>query len=131
MPVSLIQLPALSWSAEQQMLVSLSPLYLPAGRQVTDWSTFTLTIRSDPLYPRTGSDIPAALIADPVADGWPVATTAVGSIVNGVVTFSVTVPTLAGVQAYAVDVVASGGTAGRVQLVKPRWLTVTPTLLSP
>lgn len=128
----LIREPALEWAADQLMTVRLSPLTLPSGRVLADFSAFTLTIRADPLWssetkgrPR-GSATIAADTADPVGDGWPVVLTATGANVGGVVTFSFDAPAAAGRKRYALDVVGSLAGGGDVQLVYSTWLTVLP-----
>lgn len=133
MPVTLITRPALLWPAREvrTVKVTVTPRALLA---LSDYGTLTLTVRTDPLWDadkggRSGADKLAANWADPVADSWAVATSAVGTVAGSIVTFAVTVPGGAGAERYAFDVVAEGGTAGRVQIRDPQWLTVTPTLL--
>ncbi len=124
--------PTYRWPALQTETVWLA-VTVRAGLALADYGTITLTIRSDPLWPRTGPDRAAVGDADPVADGWPVSASAVGTVDGAALTptvvFTVTVPSGAGYRRYALDVVAAGGIAGRVQLVDSTWLTVTPSLL--
>lgn len=128
MAASLIaETPVLSWPAGQDQTVKVTPT-LPSGRALADWSSFVLTVREDPLYPRAGAAAAAAAAADPHADGWAVEVTAAGSAAAGVVTFTLTVPDAAGFRRYALDVWAVGGTPGDVQLVAATWLTVTPSV---
>jgi hypothetical protein len=122
--------PALSWAAAQTQTVRVS-LTPRDGLALTDYGTFTLTVRADPEYPRTGAALAAVDRADPLADGWAVSTSAEGAIDDDVIEFEVTVPSEAGRRRYALDVVAEGGDAGRVQVVEATWLTVLPTLRSP
>ena len=121
--------PRLSWPALQTHTLRLA-VTVRAGFSLTDYGTFTLTIRADPLWPRTGADRVAADVADPVGDGWAVSTTATGTIDGSDVLFTVTVPSASGEKRYALDAVATGGVAGRVELVPTTWLTVTPSLLA-
>lgn len=53
---------------------------------------------------------------------------AAGAVDGSVVEFTVAVPAGAGFRRYAIDVVAAGGAAGRVQVFPATWLTVRPTL---
>ncbi len=131
MPSQIREAPVLSWPALQTQTVRVE-CTLRSGLSLTDYGTITLTVRADPLWDsdrngRSGSDQYKA--TDPRADGWPVSATAVGAVADATtLAFSVTVPAGAGFRRYAVDVVAAGGIAGRVQLVPATWLTVTPTL---
>lgn len=132
MPASLIaETPVLTWSAlgDQEVTVTLTPR---DGTGLDDYGTFTLTIREDPEWPRSGPDKAAAASADPLADGWPVAAsdTSTAGALDTEVNFTITVPEGAGYRRYAVDCVADGGSVGRVQVVRPIWLTVGPTLLA-
>ena len=126
---SLIQdyAPPLKWAAAQTQTVRVTPT-LPSGRALGDWTTFTLTIRADPEFPRSAAEQAEAGAADPITDGWAVSTSAEGTVSGSTISFTVTIPSSAGYRRYAVDVVATGGVAGRVQLVVPYWLTVLPTL---
>ena len=123
---SLIREPALEWAGGQDITLRLSPLTLPAGRTLDDFSTFALTIRADPAYPRSGSSAVAARTADPLGDGWPVAVSAVGQVVAGVVTFSFVTPSLAGRSRFALDVWGELDGGGEIQLVPTTWLTILP-----
>ncbi len=134
MPPLIREAPVLSWPALQTHTVRVG-CTLREGLSLTDYGTITLTVREDPLWDadrneRGGADKNKA--TDPRADGWPVSTTAVGApdplALTPTVAFTLTVPTGAGYRRYALDVVANGGVAGRVELVNATWLTVTPTL---
>ena len=125
MPSPLIQYPALEWAAGQAMAVSLTPIALPAGRTVADFSGFTLTIRADPSWPRSDMAAAQKASADPIAEGWSVAVTSAGAVTNSVPVFRFTSPSGAGTERYALDVfgtLADG--SGEVQLYKCRWLSV-------
>ncbi len=117
----------LRWAAGQTQTIKVTPT-LPAARALADWAAFTLTIRADPSFPRSGVTKAAAEEADPIADGWAVSTSATGTVSGETIYFTVTVPSAAGLRRYAIDVVATGGTAGLVQLFSPAWLTVLPAL---
>lgn len=121
---SLIVEPALKWAAGQATVLSITPLTLPVGRSVTDFSTFTLTIRQDPLWPRTGDALANRPTADPIAQSWPVVLTAAGTLVSSVPTFEFTVPSGAGIERYSLDVWGTLSAGGEVQLVRATWLTV-------
>ena len=121
--------PVLSWAAGQEMAVQVS--FTPrSGLTVSDYGTLTLTVREDPEWPREGEAVGEARQADPLNDGWESAASGTATATTSPVSISVTMPSGAGWRRYCVDVVADGGTAGRVQLVSPTWLTVTPTLLT-
>lgn len=119
----LIREPALEWAAGQSMRVQLSPLTLPAGRVLGDFTSFALAIRADPLWPRVGTAKTDADSADPLGDGWPLVASATGAVVSGVVTFDVTAPLETGVKRYALDAWGTLSGGGSVQLVRATWLT--------
>src|SRR5690348_10692552 len=121
---SLIREPALEWAAGQTMVVTLDPLTLPDGRAVTDFATFTLKVREDPSWPRSGQTLARAGEADPIADGWAVAVTSTGSL-NGddVPEFTFVMPSGAGIKRYAVDAWGTLSGGAEVQLVRATWLT--------
>lgn len=116
-------IPVLDWPSGQAQTVQVTPT-LRAGRTLADWASFVLTIRSDPLWPRTGIALAERAFADPDADGWPLALTVTGTVSGSVVNFVFAVPTPAGYQRYAIDVWAVGGADGDVQFVPPTLLTV-------
>lgn len=133
MPTPLIRdaSPPLVWDALQDQTVRV-PLTPRDTLTLADYGTFTLTIRQDPEWPRKGSAQADLATADPIADGWEVAATgtATAAAEDEEVELAVTVPADPGERRYALDVVASGGTAGRVQVVRSTWLTVVSTLKS-
>lgn len=118
-----------SWPANQKQQITLSPITLPIGRTLADFATFILTIRTDPLFPRSGTDLNAVI--SPEADGWTVATTASGSVVGATVVFDFNVPTLPGQRRYVFDARAEGGTGGPVALIPATWLSVSPRVGTP
>lgn len=120
----ILDTPVLRWAAGARRTVRLSPLTLPAGRTLSDFSGYTLTIRADPLFPRDGSALAAAAAADPRGDGWAVAATVAGAVVAGVVQFEATAPADAGERRYALDVWAALAAGGETELVPATWLTV-------
>lgn len=124
MPTSLIAEPPLSYPAAQKTTFRVTPT-LPAGRALSDWTTWTCTIREDPDWPRAGSEKAEALAADPVGDGWAVSASASGSVSGSVVIFTITLPSGAGERRYAIDFVGTGGTPGRVPIYRCTWLTLT------
>jgi hypothetical protein len=126
---ALVTEPALQWTAGQAMTVRVTPLTLPVGRQLTDFVTWTLTIRQDPSWPRTGPGSAGPLAntrntADPIAENWTIAVQAIGTLVNSVPTFTFTTPSQAGVERYAVDVFGTLAAGGDVQVVPCTWLTI-------
>ncbi len=121
---SLIREPARECGAGETITYTVSPLTLPTGRVVGDFSGFTFTIREDPLWPRTGADAAAAPKARPKNDGWAEAVTAAGTLVNSVPVFEFTTPTGAGERRYAYDVWGQLTAGGETQLVRARWLTL-------
>ncbi|VTR93196.1 unnamed protein product [Gemmata massiliana] len=133
MPPLIREAPIYRWPALQAQTVRVE-CALRAGLSLSDYGTFTLTVRQDPEWPRSGPARPAVDAANPRSDGWSISTSSVGAIdasaTNPTVVFTVTVPAAPGYRRYALDVVASGGIAGRVQLVDSTWLTVIPTLLA-
>ncbi|AMV27580.1 hypothetical protein VT84_24475 [Gemmata sp. SH-PL17] len=132
MPPLIREAPAYRWPALQTQTVRVE-CTLRAGLSLSDYGTVTLTVRQDPEWPRSGPARTAVDAANPRSDGWPIAAFAVGAIdagaTNPTIVFTVTVPAVPGYRRYALDVVASGGIAGRVQLVDTTWLTVVPSLL--
>lgn len=105
----------------------VSPITLSSGRTLADWASFTLTVRADPRWPRTGADAAAKAIAnlDPDADGWAVAATITGTVVGSTLEFDVPADTVAaGVNRYSYDVYGVGGTAGNSPLVVATWVNV-------
>jgi hypothetical protein len=110
--------------AGQTTTVSLSPLTLPTGRLVTDFTSFALVVREDPEWPRTGAAKAAAVSADPLGDGWEIAVTAEGELDDDVPVFTFVAPDGAGERRYAFDAwgFLSGGE--EIQLVESTWLTV-------
>lgn len=109
--------------------VVVSPITLASGRTLADWSSFVLTARADPRWPRKGSDASAASTAvlDPAGDGWPEAASVAGAVVGSTLEFDVAAYTFApGAKRYAFDVYGIGGTAGDSPLVTATWLTVLP-----
>ncbi len=117
--------PKLEWPAGQRQVVSV-PVTLSSGNVLTDFATFTLTVREDPGFPRTGASLNDNL--DPHGDGWASAASASGTASGSTLTFVVTVPSSPGRKRYSLDVWAIGGTAGPVQLVNSTWLTVLPAV---
>lgn len=118
-----VGIPPLKWAAGQTMVVSLSPLTLPAGRVLGDFSAWTLTVREDPKWPRSGATEAARDAADPIADGWAVALTATGTVVDGAATFAFTMVAGAGYRRYSIDAWGALSAGGEIQVVEPLWLT--------
>ncbi len=116
--------PVLSWSATQKSRVVLSPITLPAGRTLADFDAFTLTIREDPKFPRTGAAVSDNI--NPLGDGWAVSVTSSGAVVGSTLVFDFASPSAPGYRRYSMDVRATGGTAGPVSLLRSTWLTVLP-----
>lgn len=132
MPGAIRETPALAWPAGQGQTVRLA-LTLRAGLTLADYGSLTLTVRRDPEWPRKGSPASDSALAALDPSAWSAALTAVGAADDAAQTptavFELVVPAAPGFRRYALDVVAGGGPAGRVQLVTPTWLTVTPSLL--
>lgn len=128
-PLLIRETPSLVWDASEDHTVRLA-LTPRAALDLSDYGTFTLTIREDPDYPRTGAARATVSAADPINDGWAVAATgtATAAALDTTVDIDVTVPDGAGDHRYCVDVTASGGTAGRVTVFRTTWLSVAPTL---
>lgn len=123
MLVSTIQEPALVLTSGATYTLRVSPLRLASGRLLADYSGFVLTVRTDPLWPRSGASLYAKPQADPIADAWPVAVQVSGALVNSVPTFTFTMPSAAGIELYALDVWAGLSGGGSVPLVNSRWVT--------
>lgn len=127
MPTPLIRdpvgIPPLRLVSGGAYVVSLSPLTLPAGRVVADFSGWTLTVREDPDWPRSGATEAARDAADPKGDGWAVVLTVTGTVVDGVVTFALTMVAPAGYRRYSVDAWGALSAGGEIQVVEPLWLT--------
>lgn len=125
MPTSLIRYPALEIPAGQYTTIRLTPLTLPTGRVVTDFSSFTLKLREDPDWPRSGQTEADRYKADPIADGWPVVVTATGTLDDDdvpVVSFDMVDG--AGELRYAYDAWGTLAAGGKpVQLVRATWVT--------
>ena len=130
MPSLIRESPVLEWAAAQAMVVSLSPLALPSGRTLSDFSAYTLAIRQDPAWPRSGPKATTADSADPLGDGWAPAVSVSGTVSEGVVSFSFVAPEAAGRRRYAVDVWGTLAAGGEVQLFKATWLTVLPRVVA-
>lgn len=102
---------------------------LRAGLDTDDYGTITLTIRSDPSYPRDRYKLALLPFVEP--SEWPEVDSVEGEWMVGetsTVEFEIVGPDLSGANRYVYDVVAEGGVAGRVELVKPSWLSVLPSL---
>lgn len=115
----------ITWQAGASMRPTLTVddgLTLPAGRSLSSWDSYVLTIREDPLWPRTGADITAPV--NPAADGWETTLTADGTVVSSSVSFPLTVPSSAGKKRYVFDIWGIGG-VGDYPLVRSTYLTVT------
>ena len=129
MIASLVKEPALSWAIGQNMTVFVTPLTLPVGRALTDFASFTLTIRQDPLWPRTGANQATRNTADPIGENWLAVVTSTGSLTippggtSQVPTFNFAMPNVAGLERYAVDVWGALNAGGLIQLVVATWLT--------
>jgi hypothetical protein len=117
--------PTISWPADQVTRLTLT-VTLPAGRALTDWASFLLTIREDPEYPRAGTTKATATSADPVGDEWASSLTASGTVATATtITFDFAVPSSPGYRRYRLDIWALDGTADDVPLFPSTWLTVT------
>lgn len=127
MIAALVREPALVWTVGQSMSVYVTPLTLPVGRQLSDFASYTLTVRQDPLWSRQSPALRAS--ADPIGEGWPVAVTAAGALAvppggtSPVPAFNFVMPALAGTERYAVDVFGALNSGGLIQLVPATWLT--------
>lgn len=116
------------WPAGQSQVVKVV-VDLSEGRLITDWAAFTLTIREDPGWPRSGATLFVPL--DPAIAGGTPNVTATGTVVSATeVTFTFTVPSYPGINRYAFDVWGTGGTAGPVQVFPTTWLTVKPSVMA-
>lgn len=122
----------LSWPAGQKQTVTLTEdivkSHLPTGRTLADYSSFVLTIREDPNWPRSGANLTVPL--DPaVAGGTPeVTATGTADVSAFTIVFSLNAPANPGYQRYAMDVQGLGGVAGPTQFYEATWLTVTPSV---
>lgn len=131
-PVLIRETPVLVWDAGEAhtVRVALTPR---AGLGLDDYGTFTLTVRADPDWPRSGAGRVALETADPIADDWTVgasgSATAAAPAIE--VAIDVTVPDGPGFRRYVGDDVAEGGAAGRVTVVPLTWLSVRPTARAP
>lgn len=116
----------LEWPAKQRMIPTVRCTPAP-GRTLADWDSFVLTIREDPLYPRSGGNL--SLPLDPYGDGWAIAAQVTGVNEDGVnVAFAVTVPAGPGKRRYVLDVRGVGGVAGEVAFIPATWLNVGPAV---
>jgi len=128
---TLIQDCGYTLSAGQRQLFKVDCATVLAGSGLTlaDFATFTLTVREDPGYPRSGATL--FLQLDPAnAGGTPLiqVTGTPDASPGTLVTFVVTAPANPGRHRYAFDVVGTGGDAGPVQLQRATWLDVIPTV---
>lgn len=118
--------------AGQKQNFVVHPVTLPDGRTLDDWDTFTMTVRLNPNWPESAFARSDDL--DPEGDNWLVLVQVAGSKTDST---TLTFPfaevdaakLLAGPEGRsAFDVTATGGTAGRVQLVPAMWLPVKPSV---
>jgi hypothetical protein len=132
-------IPALTLAKTQDGFLLLAPVNLPSGITITQFSSFTLTLRQDPYSPRqTTATVNQALVADPVGEGWPVVFMGggVGSLVSEVPQVAFLIPGVTplpvGPNAMAAVVygtlmpeVIAGVTT--VQLLPETWCSVLPS----
>lgn len=123
-PYSGIRDKCLAWPAANLERVTLDADVAPGT--LANYSTFVLTIREDPEWPRSGSRLVVPL--DPAeAGGTPIVqATGTADVAANTISFSVTTPTNPGYQRYAIDVKGTGGTFGPNQLYLTTWLTILP-----
>lgn len=120
----------LSWPSGQLQTVTLTEdivkSHLPTGRTLADYSSFVLTIREDPDWPRSGANLTVPL--DPaIAGGTPIGTaTGTADVSAFTVVFSINAPTNPGYQRYVIEARGLGGVAGPTAFYETTWLTVTP-----
>lgn len=130
-----ISRPAVVFRSHSDQILRVYPVTLPAGRSLTDWSSFKLTLRTDPEWPRQWYHRPPQ--ADPYYDSWAVALQATLTAGEAVVTVSgspalefpiaaADIDLAAGEERYALDVRGIGGTPGEVPLVDATWVTLLP-----
>lgn len=124
---SLIQDCGYEISANQRQILTIPCADALAGSGLTlaAFTTFTLTVREDPGYPRSGMDLSAPL--DPST--WEETATATGTVDGTNVRFAVTVTASPGRKRYAMDMWSSGGAGGAVHLLPATWLTLLPSVL--
>jgi|ERR1700722_11163756 len=130
--------PPLTLVNTQDGFLLISPVTLPSGITIAQFSSFTLTIRSDPAFPRqTAAAQQNAQQADPTGEGWPVVFTGsgTGSVVSGAnqVSFLIpgTTPLIPGYQSMVAVVygelmpnVIAGVT--NIQLLQETWVSIYP-----
>ncbi len=126
-------IPPLTLTVSQTQTLLVTPIILPPGRAISDYQTFTVTIRADPNYPRqTAAAILQANYADPIAEGWSVAYTGsgTGSVVAGqnqaAFPIASTVELQSGPQRYSCVVWGMSSLWGQVQLLTETWLSCLP-----
>lgn len=104
-----------------------SAISLTSGRSLSDWASFTCTVRQDPGWPRYGAALAKSITdnLNPVADGWAVtATLTNGTVSAGTIRFTVSAGTFAaGLYRYSFDVEGVGGAAGNSPIVVATWVT--------
>lgn len=125
---SLIQDCGYELSANQRQILTIPCADALAGSGLTlaAFTTFTLTVREDPGWPRSGMTLNLPL--DPANAGGTPLLTVTGTPDGTNVKFTATWPTNPGRKRYAMDMWGSGGTAGDVQLLRATWLTLLPSV---
>lgn len=121
----------LSAGQRQLLKVDCSAVLSASGLTLADFSTFTITVREDPGWPRSGSTLTPLGGLDPAnAGGVPlIQVTGTPDASPGTnVMFVVTAPVNPGRHRFAFDVWGIGGDAGPVQLCRATWLDVGPSV---
>lgn len=119
----------------QDQYLLVTPIAFPAGVSLSSFTTFALTLRSDPAWPRqTAAALQnLQLMANPLSEGWPVVFSGTGTgstDESGVSTVTFFIPNAtqmpSGPNALVAVVIGSGGSAGRVQLLQQTLCSVLP-----
>ncbi len=126
-PYSGIRDLCLAWAAGEKRVEKVECVGLAPGTTLADYSSFVLTIREDPEWPRSGCRLTVPL--DPAEAGGTPAVQATGTPGDGLeVTFILTAPASPGYNRYAFDVWGIGGAAGPTQIYQTTWLTILPSV---